>query len=330
MLIKTKNIFNIEEIIKFSALTHLMSADDGSDDDGGGGGGADDIDPDKIKDFDVSGDDDADNKDGDDADNKDGDDGDKKPAKKTGIDKLLEEKGADDSDDDSDNKDGDDKKLASEFKDVPKHLLGKDAKATIEKLLGAYKGLRAKGEAPKDVADYKLNLPENVVGLLDEDSDEDKAVFDEIKNLAKEHGLSPQQYDGLIGGLLGKFEEMGLVEKPIDAAAHFKVIGEGDEKRGRKITEVVDNWLTGMNRKEILDDKELAEAKIMAGTADGVRVFTKMREMMGFDVIPTNFQSQDDKITGDELDGRVADPRYGVDPAFTKETEKLFAEKYPD
>jgi len=171
-------------------------------------------------------------------------------------------------------------------------------------------------------------LPENVAGLIDENSDDDKPVFDEIKELAKEHGLSPQQYDGLIGGLISKFEEMGLVDKPIDPVADFKIIGEGDGKHGKKIAEVVDNWITGLGRKEIFDAKELEEAKIMAGNAQGIRVFTKIREMLGFDPIPTNFQSQDDKLTGDELDARVADKRYGEDKAFTKETERLFEEKF--
>ncbi len=329
MFIKPRNIFNIEEIIKFSALTIFMSADDGNDEDGGGG----EIDPDKIKDFDVSDDDDAGKKDDDDDAGKKDDDADdkktgKKSAKKTGIDALLDDGDDDDDDDDADKKDADDNKLAAELKDVPKHLRGKDDKATIKKLLGAYKGLRAKGVVPKDVADYKLTLPENVAGLIDETSEEDKPLFDEIKNLAKEHGLSTQQYDGLIGGLIGKFEEMGLIEKPIDPAEHFKVIGEGDEKRGKKIAEVVNNWITGMGRKEILDEKEVAEAKIMAGTDQGVRVFTKIREMAGFDAIPTNFESQDDKMTGDELDARVADKRHGVDAAFTKETERMFEDKY--
>lgn len=326
---KIRNIYNIEEIIKFSALTALMSIDDG-DEDGGGGGGADEIDPDKVKDFDVSGDDDADGKDDeadagkdDDADGKD----DKKVTKKTGIDKLLDGKDDDVKDDDDDGE-KDDKKLAAKFKGVPKHLVGKDAKETLDKVLNAYKGLRDKGVAPKDVGDYKLNLPENVEGLIDEGSDEDKPLFDAIKELAKENGLSTKQYDGLIGGLLSHLEEEGLIEKPIDPAEHFKVVGEGDAKHGKKITEVVQNWLTGMHRKEILDDKEFAEAKIMAGTAQGVRVMTKIREMAGFDAIPTNFNSQDDKVTGDELDARVADDRYGEDKAFTKETERMFAEKY--
>lgn len=326
---KISNIFNIEEIIKFSAITFFMSVDDGNDDDGGGGG-SDEIDPSEIKDFDVSDDDDAGKKGDDDADDdkKGDDDAGKKSGKKTGIDALLDDKKDDDGDDDAGKKDADDKKIASEFKSVPKHLRGKDAKDTIKKLLGAYKGLRDKGEAPKDVADYKLTLPENVAGLIDETSDEDKPLFDEIRALAKENGLSPQQYDGLIGGLIGKFEEMGLIDPPMDPTVHFKVIGEGDEKHGRKIAEVVDNWITGMGRKEILDDKELAEAKLMAGTDQGIRVFTKLREMLGFDPIPSNFNSQDDKMTGDELDERVADKRHGVDAAFTKETERLFKEKY--
>ena len=325
---KIRNIFNIEEIIKFSSLTFYMSVDDGNENDGDGGGGSGELDPDAVKDFDVSDDDDAGKKDDDDAGKKDDDDGDdgdkKKTGKKTGIDALLDDDDAGKKDDD----DPGDKKVSTAFKDVPKHLVGKDDKETVEKVLNAYKGLRDKGSAPKDVADYKLNLPDNVAGLIDETSDEDKPLFDEIKNLAKEHGLSTQQYDGLIGGLLGKFEEMGLIEQPINPVEHFKIIGEGDEKHGKKITEVVDNWLTGMNRKEILDDKEFAEAKIMAGTAQGIRVMTKLREIAGFDAIPTNFMSQDDKMTGDELDARVADKRYGVDAAFSKETDRLFEDKY--
>ena len=325
---KIRNIYNIEEIIKFSALTFFMSADDGNENDADGGGGSGEIDPDKIKDFDVSDDDETRKKDDDDADKKDGDEGDdddkKKASKKKGIDALLD----DDADKKDDDDDAGDKKVKTTFKGVPKHLIGKDDKETVDKVLNAYKGLRDKGSAPKDVADYKLNLPDNVAGLIDETSEEDKPLFDEIRNLSKEHGLSPQQFDGLIGGLLGKFEEMGLIEQPINPVEHFKIIGEGDEKHGKKITEVVDNWLTGMHRKEILDDKEYAEAKIMAGTAQGIRVMTKLREIAGFDAIPTNFDSQNDEMTGDELDARVADERYGTDPAFTKETEKLFADKY--
>lgn len=305
--------------------------DDGGDGSGGGGdqgdsGGpsgddtaakaTDDIDPGKIKDFADGG------PGGGDADKASDDAGDQKP--KVGLEKLLD--GKDDkkpSDDDSDKSD-------FNIDHIPEHLRGENPQATVDKLFKAYQGQRNKGTAPKDVADYKIDLPENVVGLLDPDNADDAPVYDAIKDLAKEQGLSVEQYNGLVGGMLGKFQELGLIEVPIDAEEHFKMIGgKGGVKKGQQIAEVCLNWLDGAHRKEILDDKEFEEAKIMAGTANGVRVMMKLRGMTGAAEIPTNFESQSDKMSRAELQARQMDPRQDNDPAFQKETERLYAEKYP-
>jgi len=331
-------VFREDAMPKF---LYPLYIDDGGDGSGGGGdnagdndghdnsGGADDkagdINPDKIKDF---SDDDGSGKKTDDTQAKKSDDADgdadgaaEIKVAQAGLDKLLAARDG--------KKDDDKSKGDLNFDHLPQHLRGKDATDTIEKLYKAYQGQRNKGTAPEDVADYKLDLPENVSNLINPDSDDDKPLFVAIKDLAKENGLSTDQYNKFIGGLLGKFQEMGLVEVPIDPDEQFKLIGgKGGIKKGQQIAEVTNNFLEGLYRKEIFDKDEFVEAKIMAGTGMGIRVMMKLRGLAGFQEIPTNFESQDGGNTRAELQSRLADPRQKNDPAFQKETDKLYEEKY--
>ena len=312
-----------------AAVSNMTTIDDGADDTGGGGGAGDaktgddksgdGVDVSKIKDF---GDDDNGDKSGDKkSDDKSGDD-DKSGTKRKGpnLDDLA------DGDKKSDDDDGD-KKSEFDYDNVPKALRGKDAQETIDKLSKAYKGQRNKGTAPENVDDYTLDLPEVVASAMASDDPENKQVFDILKTLAKDNGLSTEQYSNVIGGLLGQLQEANFIETPIDPKEHFALLG--GEVEGRKIAQVVKNWGEGMLRKEILTAEEHEEFKIMAGTAYGVRIMSKMREMTGKQTIPVNFGDVDGKVTKAELQARVADERYKTDPAFQQETDRMYAEKYP-
>ena len=77
----------------------------------------------------------------------------------------------------------------------------------------------------------------------------------------------------------------------------------------------------------IFNEDDYNEIEMLGGTAEGIRVLQKIRNMIGEQEIPVVSVpgSRPDKA---ELQAMVADPKYQTDPAFRQKVERAFQEAY--
>ena len=80
--------------------------------------------------------------------------------------------------------------------------------------------------------------------------------------------------------------------------------------------------------KGIFTDQDYSELEVLGGTAGGQRLMQKLRQMQGEKDIPV-VAIAGNQLDKEELFARVADPRYQTDPAFRRQTEKMFEENVP-
>jgi len=195
----------------------------------------------------------------------------------------------------------------------------------LEKIVDAYSNLekqfsQGKHKAPEDGKYDTKFLGDNIP--------EGDELLDYFSGWAKDNGISQAAFEGLAG----KVMEMGGVNaeaETLSIAQEKKALGENaDEIIKSNIT-----WANGLVGKGIISEDELSEIDIWGGTATGARLLQKVRAMTGENItIPTTTAYQAGKESEDDFRNRIntkmADPKYGTDPAYTRSVEKEFEERY--
>ena len=196
----------------------------------------------------------------------------------------------------------------------------------LEKIAEAYSNLekqfhQGKHKAPEDGKyDTKFMEEAGVQG------DDELVGF--FAGWAKDNGISQAAFEGLAGKVL----EMGGVQQQdeqLSLAQEKKALGENaDEIIKSNMT-----WADSLVNKGIISQDELNEIDVWGGTATGARLLQKVRAMTGENVtIPTSTAFAAAKESEDDFRARInnkmADPKYGTDPSYTKSVEKEFEERY--
>ena len=213
--------------------------------------------------------------------------------------------------------------------EIPDHLKGKDDGETFENLLKAYAGLRDKGsKAPEDLADYQLDLAQEVTDVFP--MADDDPLLKLAREKAQEVGLAPDAFKALMGGIVEGMVKQGIAEEPFDEATWTAT--QWDELGGREKAlgqvQALGDWANGLHAQGILDDADLAEFPLLTGTAQGVKTIAKLRELTGEKPIPLGGMVAPGHATKEELDAMVADERYGRDSVYTAEVQKKFVAAY--
>ena len=144
---------------------------------------------------------------------------------------------------------------------------------------------------------------------------------------AQKYGVNQAAFDELASSITGMAgEDMAAVE--LDLQREREALGpNADEILKSNI-----NWADGLQRKGIISEAERAELNIWGGSAVGQRLMQKVRSMTGdMSKIPIA-EVADAGISEDDfkrsIQSKMADPRYGNDPAFTRAVEKEFEQRY--
>ena len=188
----------------------------------------------------------------------------------------------------------------------------------LEKLATSYNNLR------KQFRQGRHKVPEEYdLSLLTEAGvPADDPIVDLYQNWAKEFGISQYAFEQLAAG----FVESGMTQ----ATEQARSIEEEKRALGPEADALIAStatWLGGLIDKGLLSQDEYEEARLMAGTASGIRVFQKLRRYYGDSVAPLQASSED-MPSKEELNEMVGDPRFQSDPAYRRKVEALFQKLY--
>lgn len=184
----------------------------------------------------------------------------------------------------------------------------------------------SKGEqnVPEKPENYKINLAPEIAELVPEN---DKGL-ELAKQIAHKAGLSQDKFDSFVGEFLAKAKEGGLLEPAapqvdIEAvrAAELSKLG----KDGELEIKANEDWVSAQFRQGIFSKDDVAAIAGMVQTAEQVRTFTKIREMLGEQRIPTSTAISNGAPSKVEIQSWVNDPRYDTDPAYRAEVERKVA-----
>lgn len=215
---------------------------------------------------------------------------------------------------------------------MPDHMLGKDDKETIDKLLNGYIGFRkAAGEkgVPESADGYTLDaLPEEIKGkFLRPGEDGKDPLLEKLKPVLYKNNIPAQAFAELAQEFYGAVAEMaGGADKNPDGTpvADFEYKDHGGAEKAAPLVEGAEVWIKGLAQSKKISEKTAAELQMMAGYGEGLSALMELRAAMGEKPIPRKLGGDGaPEITKAMLDSRFADPRYWSDPAFQEETVKL-------
>lgn len=145
---------------------------------------------------------------------------------------------------------------------LPEGMRGGTERETIDKLWGAMQHRQ-----PPAAADaYVLNLPPDLAAYIDPKNDSVLPVFQQI---AHKHGLSQQQYEGVIVEMHQAMAKQGLIEPMVDVAAELRAMGNGmgdpaaQLADGKRSLAALEADIQGLVNRQLLD-KASADALIQA------------------------------------------------------------------
>lgn len=192
-------------------------------------------------------------------------------------------------------------------------------KPNINELFKAYDqnkrradGLRVKlskgefeGKAPEDIAEYKLELPEDIKTLVPADD----PLLTAAKNAAKESGIPVELFSKFVTPIVNEMytnfmeanKEPTADEIEADRQVEIEKLGPG----GNRIVSAVGAYINEMRSTGILSEAEAKTAREMAYSADAVRVLNKLRISSGRSNIPVEVPI-DEKSSLNDLERKLA------------------------
>lgn len=222
----------------------------------------------------------------------------------------------------------------------PDHLKGKDERETLDKVFGAYSGMRdslsKRGTVPKEAKDYKFELSENAAKVIGGDLTKDRTV-QIFRTIAHKHELTDKQAAAVFRDFNDEMLGTGLIQV-LDPNKEARAI-LGDAAVGRSDQEVMEmasqRWQTlasrvdGLVNSKAISPEQAAAAKAMMDTSHGVLFLESMFKMSGEHGLQTGGHGAGSGgITKAELDKRINDPRGNpmhplYDKSFEEETNRL-------
>jgi len=222
-----------------------------------------------------------------------------------------------DPDDKSQVKDDDGEELDFVRPDFfPENFWDEEEGPDVEGLAKAYSELRAKMSAGKHKApkDGKYEI----TSLKDRGVAEDDPMLKDFVSLAKEQGLSQEQFDQMIDLYTN---HMGAAEE------QFKTSREAEMKKlGRnadKIVQSTEQWLTKMQNAGTLNQGEIEAISRASNNASFISALHKIRASYMETDIPGLEMQENQKVSMSDVQSMMADPKYGKDPAYTKKVEDM-------
>jgi hypothetical protein len=203
----------------------------------------------------------------------------------------------------------------------PENFWDEESGPDVEGLAKAYSELRAKMSAGKHKApkDGKYEI----TSLKDRGVADDDPMLKDFVGLAKEQGLSQEQFDQMIDLYTG---HMGAMEDQIKTSrdSEMKKLGRNADK----IVQSTEQWLTKMQTSGTLNQDEIEAIGRASNNASFISALHKIRGSYMETDIPGLEMQENQKVSLNDVQSMMADPKYGKDPAYTKKVEDMVYSMY--
>jgi hypothetical protein len=203
----------------------------------------------------------------------------------------------------------------------PENFWDEESGPDVEGLAKAYSELRAKMSAGKHKApkDGKYEI----TSLKDRGVADDDPMLKDFVGLAKEQGLSQEQFDQMIDLYTG---HIGAMEDQIKTSrdAEMKKLGRNADK----IVQSTEQWLTKMQTSGTLNQDEIEAIGRASNNASFISALHKIRGSYMETDIPGLEMQENQKVSLNDVQSMMADPKYGKDPAYTKKVEDMVYSMY--
>lgn len=218
---------------------------------------------------------------------------------------------------------------------APAHLVDSSPAAAYEKLLGAYLPLReqlnAVPRAPDKADAYSLTLEGALAGYGE--TLKDDPIMPDTRKLAHEIGLSQDQFQKFVGGMINIMHDKGafaplptdqkIAEGLVDPSAQGMARGEAMTAATRRLTDAR-AWVdTLKDASSGFSDHERAELAMMVNSPGGIMLVEKMMQAAGNRTVATGGGEASAANAMAEYEKRLSDPRNATDPAYAEETRNL-------
>jgi hypothetical protein len=168
-----------------------------------------------------------------------------------------------------------------------------------------------KHKAPKD-GKYEIT------SLKDRGVAEDDPMLKDFVGLAKDQGLSQEQFDQMIDLYTN---HMGAADEQMKTSreAEMKKLGRNADK----IVQSTEQWLVKMQNAGTLNQNEIEAIGRASNNASFISALHKIRASYMETDIPGLEMQESQKMSMTDVQSMMADPKYGKDPAYTKKVEDM-------
>lgn len=193
----------------------------------------------------------------------------------------------------------------------------------LENIVKSYEELQKKFSQGQ----HKAPKEYNTEVLSEAGYEADDPVVSTYLEWAQKYGVNQAAFDELAGSITSMAGE-SLEAVQIDTAQEMKALGSNADA----ILKSNINWADSLLSKGVISQEERGEVDIWGGTAVGQRLLQKVRSMTGdMSKIPiaevaASGVSEEEFKAG--MQSKMADPRYGSDPKFTRDVELEFQRRY--
>jgi len=198
----------------------------------------------------------------------------------------------------------------------PENFWDEENGPDVEGLAKAYSELRSKMSAGKHKApkDGKYEI----TSLKDRGVAEDDPMLKDFVGLAKDQGLSQEQFDQMIDlytNHMGAADEQMKTSRDVE----MKKLGRNADK----IVQSTEQWLVKMQNAGTLNQGEIEAIGRASNNASFISALHKIRASYMETDIPGLEMQESQKASMSDVQSMMADPKYGKDAAYTKKVEDM-------
>ena len=193
---------------------------------------------------------------------------------------------------------------------------------TVEDQAKAYSSLskkfsQGKHKTPEDGYDLAFVKEQGIA--------EDDPLLGKFQELAKDMGISQDNFDSLVGAVT----ENAAIQQNAEVVNREQQM----EMLGPQAQEIIDEqvgWARKLVDSGYWGEDDFEEFKIWGGTASGIRALRSMRRFYSdVSTIPPQVEPPLDALPSEKACyAMVAYERYNTDPAFREKVESIFARKF--
>ena len=163
----------------------------------------------------------------------------------------------------------------------------------------------------------------DVAAVLEAGVEADDPLLTGFSQWAKEYGISQHAFSQLAELYVANGLQ-GVEETQRTVAEEKSMLGPKAEER----IDAVAKYVARLHSRGVLTDAEYSEARLMAGSAQGVKVMEKLQRFYGEQQAPIQTQTDHDRPSREELSAMVGDPKYKTDAAYRARVQREFDREY--